>query len=59
MVNRLNKIQDMGRLSFETLSNCDKASHHCFYTLCLIVNPYTLVWRKQGMEENEDKLNIG
>lgn len=23
--------------------------------LCIIVNPYTLVWRKQAMEENEDK----
>lgn len=55
MVNRLNKIQDTGRLSLETLSNWDKASHRCSYTLSIIVNPYTLVLRKQAMEENEDK----
>lgn len=33
MVNRLNKIQDTGRLSFETLSNWDKGCYRCSYTL--------------------------
>lgn len=53
MVNRLNEIQDTQRLSIETLSNRDNACRS--HTLCITVNPYTLVWRKKRDVGNQGK----
>lgn len=56
MVNRLNKIQDTGRLSFEMLSDWDKARHRCSYTLSALLQTRTPWYGENSeMEENEDK----